>query len=113
MFEPFQLCTDLPQQVYKSAMKCDEEIRNNLYDNIILCGGNAKFRGIADRMKKEVQLLSPYTENINVTVPAIEEKFSVWKGGSILASMSTFKQMCITLEEYDEFGPAIVHRKCF
>lgn len=94
-------------------MKCDVEIRNNFYENIILFGGNSKFHGIADRMKKEVNLLSSYTENINVTVPAIEEKFSVWKGGSILASMSTFKQMCITLEEYDEFGPAIVHRKCF
>ena len=40
-------------------------------------------------------------------------KPSVWIGGSILASLSTFQQMWITKEEYDEAGPSIVHRKCF
>jgi len=42
-----------------------------------------------------------------------ERKYSVWIGGSILSSLSTFQQMWISKEEYDESGPAIVHRKCF
>jgi len=42
-----------------------------------------------------------------------ERKFSVWNGGSILSSLSTFQQMWISKEEYDEAGPSIVHRKCF
>jgi actin len=42
-----------------------------------------------------------------------ERKYSVWIGGSILASLSTFQQMWITKQEYDEAGPSIVHRKCF
>ncbi len=42
-----------------------------------------------------------------------ERKYSVWIGGSILASLSTFQQMWISKEEYDESGPSIVHRKCF
>jgi len=42
-----------------------------------------------------------------------ERKYSVWIGGYILASLSTFQQMWISKEEYDESGPAIVHRKCF
>merc|ERR1712209_13645 len=42
-----------------------------------------------------------------------ERKYSVWIGGSILASLSTFQQMWISKQEYDECGPAIVHRKCF
>uniref|UniRef100_A0A1X7VST2 Actin, cytoplasmic n=1 Tax=Amphimedon queenslandica TaxID=400682 RepID=A0A1X7VST2_AMPQE len=37
----------------------------------------------------------------------------VWIGGSILASLSTFQQMWISKQEYDESGPSIVHRKCF
>ncbi|KAI4341276.1 hypothetical protein MLD38_026016 [Melastoma candidum] len=35
------------------------------------------------------------------------------RGGSILASLSTFQQMWIAKAEYDESGPSIVHRKCF
>merc|ERR1712130_349605 len=42
-----------------------------------------------------------------------ERKYSVWIGGSILASLSTFQQMWISKQEYDECGPSIVHRKCF
>jgi actin len=41
-----------------------------------------------------------------------ERKYSVWIDGSILASLSTFQAMCISKAEYDECGPAIVHRKC-
>ena len=37
----------------------------------------------------------------------------VWIGGSILSSLSTFQQMWISKQEYDESGPSIVHRKCF
>ena len=42
-----------------------------------------------------------------------ERKYSVWIGGSILASLSTFQQMWIAKSEYEESGPSIVHRKCF
>merc|ERR1712130_869178 len=42
-----------------------------------------------------------------------ERKYSVWIGGSILASLSTFQQMWTSKQEYDECGPSIVHRKCF
>ena len=43
----------------------------------------------------------------------LPRRYSVWIGGSILASLSTFQQMWISKQEYDESGPAIVHRKCF
>ena len=41
-----------------------------------------------------------------------ERKYSVWIGGSILASLSTFNTMYIAKSEYDDIGPTIVHRKC-
>ena len=49
---------------------------------------------------------------VKVVAPP-ERKYSVWIGGSILASLSTFQQMWISKSEYDESGPSIVHRKCF
>ena len=39
-------------------------------------------------------------------------KYSVWLGGSILASMDTFQNQWITRQEYDEVGPSIIHCKC-
>jgi len=42
-----------------------------------------------------------------------ERKYSVWIGGSILSSLTTFQTMWITKREYDEAGPTIVHNKCF
>jgi len=63
-------------------------------------------------LTKEVTALAPPTMKIKVLAPA-ERKYSVWIGGSILASLSTFQQMWISKDEYDESGPGIVHRKCF
>uniref|UniRef100_A0A8C2PVQ1 Actin alpha 1, skeletal muscle a n=1 Tax=Cyprinus carpio TaxID=7962 RepID=A0A8C2PVQ1_CYPCA len=93
-------------------MKCDIDIRKDLYANNVLSGGTTMYPGIADRMQKEITALAPSTMKIKIIAPP-ERKYSVWIGGSILASLSTFQQMWITKQEYDEAGPSIVHRKCF
>lgn len=98
--------------VYKTVMKCDMDIRRELYGNIILSGGSTMFPGMADRLKAEVSLMAPASVRVRVIAPE-ERKYSVWMGGSVLASLSTFKDMWISEEEYAEFGPSIVHRKCF
>ncbi|PRP84757.1 hypothetical protein PROFUN_07859 [Planoprotostelium fungivorum] len=54
--------------------------------------------------------LASFTMKVKIIAPP-ERKYSVWIGGSILASLSTFQQMWISKEEYDESGPSIVHRK--
>jgi len=97
---------------YTSIMKCDIDIRKDLFANIVLSGGTTMYPGIADRMQKEITNLAPSTLKIKIIAPP-ERKYSVWIGGSILASLSTFQTMWITKEEYEESGPGIVHRKCF
>lgn len=42
-----------------------------------------------------------------------ERKYSVWIGGSILASLSTFQNLWVSKQEYDESGPGIVHRSTY
>ncbi|KAF8377170.1 hypothetical protein HHK36_030543 [Tetracentron sinense] len=97
---------------YNSIMKCDIDIRKDLYSNIVLSGGSTMFPGIADRMSKEITALVPSSMKIKVVAPP-ERNYSVWIGGSVLASLSTFQQMLISKGEYDESGPSIVHQKCF
>ena len=98
--------------MYQTIMKCDVDIRKDLYANIVMSGGSTMYEGIADRLTKEMTALAPSTMKIKVVAPP-ERKYSVWIGGSILASLSTFQQMWISKQEYDESGPSIVHRKCF
>jgi len=97
---------------FQTIMKCDVDIRRDLYANIVMSGGTTMFNGIAERMTKELTSLAPSTMKIKVVAPP-ERKYSVWIGGSILSSLSTFQQMWISKAEYDESGPSIVHRKCF
>ena len=67
------------------------------------------FPGIADRMQKELGALAPSSVKVKIVAPP-ERKYSVWIGGSILASLSTFQNMWVSKQEYDESGPGIVHR---
>ncbi|CAN6586561.1 unnamed protein product [Malus baccata var. baccata] len=115
LFQPSMLgmeAAGIHETTYNSITKCDVDIRKDLYGNIILSGGSTMFPGIADRMSKEITALAPSSMKIKVVAPP-ERKYSVWIGGSILASLSTFQQMWIAKVEYDESGPSIVHRKCF
>lgn len=100
------------EKTFNSIMKCDVDIRKDLYSNVVLSGGTTMYEGIGERITKELTAMAPSTMKIKVVAPP-ERKYSVWIGGSILSSLSTFQQLWVSKEEYDESGPAIVHRKCF
>ncbi|XP_071137572.1 actin-like [Mytilus edulis] len=97
--------------LYNSIMKCDVDIHQDLYANVVISGGSTMYPGFVGRMQKEMTQLAPPTMKIKVIAPP-ERKYSAWIGGSILASLSCFQQMLIRKQEYDETGPTIVHRKC-
>ncbi|KAJ3114498.1 Actin-2 [Phlyctochytrium bullatum] len=115
LFQPSMIGMEsagIHETLYNSIQKCDMDIRKDLFSNIVLSGGTTMYPGIADRMTKEVTALAPSSVKVRVIAPP-ERKYSVWIGGSILASLSTFQAMWISKQEYDESGPSIVHRKCF
>jgi actin-related protein len=93
-------------------MKTDIDIRRDLYSNCVMSGGSTMFAGIASRVQKELETLAPSSMKIKVIAPP-ERQYSVWIGGSILSSLSTFQQMWVSNAEFQEAGPGIVHRKCF
>ncbi|RWW29696.1 hypothetical protein GW17_00005772 [Ensete ventricosum] len=98
LFQPSMIgmeAAGIHETTYNSIMKCDVDIRKDLYGNIVLSGGSTMFTGIADRMSKEITALAPSSMKIKVVAPP-ERKYSVWIGGSILASLSTFQQVCTT-----------------
>ncbi|KAJ1096520.1 hypothetical protein NDU88_001656 [Pleurodeles waltl] len=115
LFQPYFLGMEscgIHETAYNSIMKCDADIRKDLYANILMSGGSTMFPGLADRMQKEITTLAPSKINVKIIAPP-ERKYSVWIGGSILASLSTFHKMWISKQEYDECGPSIIHHICF
>jgi actin-related protein len=56
---------------FNSIMKCDVDIRKDLYSNIVLSGGTTMFPGIADRMSKEITALAPSAMKIKVVAPPV------------------------------------------
>jgi len=100
------------QLTFKSIMRCDMDVRRNLYENIILSGGSTMFEGLEERLKKEMTELAPKAVDIDI-VAMPERKYSVWIGGSVISSLATFRSMWIKKEEYEEVGARIIHTKCF
>ncbi|KAK8871544.1 hypothetical protein M9Y10_007276 [Tritrichomonas musculus] len=97
--------------LFDSIMKCDINVRKDMYSNIVLSGGTTMFEGLEERIEKEMMNMAPPAMRVKVRAPP-ERKHAAFIGGSILASLTTFHQMMVTNDEYNDVGPAIVHQKC-
>lgn len=93
----------------KSVMKTDMDLRRILFGQMVLAGGTTLFHGFGDRLLNEVRKhpLSPKDTKIRIAAPP-ERLHTAWIGGSILASLSTFKSMWITRADYLEHGAKIL-----
>ena len=95
-----------------SIQKSDMDLRKVLFQNIVLSGGSTLFKGFGDRLLAEVKKLAPKDIKIRISAPQ-ERLYSTWIGGSILASLDTFKKMWVSKREYEEEGHRAIHRKTF
>lgn len=114
LFQPSLIgkeCAGIHEQTFETIMKCDIDLRKDLFSNIVMSGGTTMYKGLAERMTKELNAITPAGMSVRVIAPP-ERKYSVWIGGSILTSLNTFQDNWVTKDEYDESGPSIVHRKC-
>jgi centractin len=85
------------------------DLRSTLFSNIVLSGGSTLLPGLGDRLLYEVRSRAPERTRIRISAPP-ERKESAWVGGSILASLATFKNMWVGRSEYEEYGSSIFHR---
>ncbi|XP_075989574.1 actin-related protein 1 [Anticarsia gemmatalis] len=105
-------CEGLHEVLMFAIQKSDMDLRKVLYQNIVLSGGSTLFRGFGDRLLAEIRRLAPKDMKIRISAPQ-ERLYSTWIGGSILASLDTFRKMWVSKREYDEEGHRAVHRKTF
>jgi len=94
-----------------SIKGCDVDLRRDLYANIVLSGGSTMYPGLKERLTREIKQQVAESVEVKVIAPP-ERMYSVWIGGSILASLKTFQRMWVSRREYKELGASVIHR-CF
>ena len=104
----------IPMQMYNSIMKCETDLRKELYSNMILAGGNTLLNDFHERIHQEMECLAPSSvlPKLKVIAPN-ERKYTAWIGGALFAGLQIFQTNWVTHSEYQDAGPQIIHRKCF
>ncbi|CAD7093066.1 unnamed protein product [Hermetia illucens] len=105
-------CEGIHEVLTYAIQKSDMDLRKMLFQNIVLSGGSTLFKGFGDRLLAEIKKHVAKDMKIKIAAPQ-ERLYSTWMGGSILASLDTFKKMWISKREYDEEGQRAIHRKTF
>ncbi|PAV63702.1 hypothetical protein WR25_07810 [Diploscapter pachys] len=102
----------IPQLVHNAIQKCDMDLRKTLYANIVLSGGTTMMASFGDKLIAEMRRIAPPENKIRISAPQ-ERLYSTWIGGSILASLDTFRKIWVSKKEYDEAGKSVIRKKFF
>ena len=98
----------------EGIINCDRNIHSLLFDNVLLAGGATCTKGLEPRLYEEMLLVAPPMTKIRyVETKAKKRPMSAWTGGAMLAQLGTFEVAYVKRWEYEEYGPSIVHQKCF
>jgi len=86
--------------------------------DLVLAGGTARLKGLHERLTHELAL--PASKTSRPEYPAMRvgwahnsPELAAWVGGSCIAQLSTFNNMWVSKQEYEDIGPHAVQRKCF
>lgn len=110
----------LASMVCDAAYRCDREQQAALLGNVVLGGGGSCFgpteQAVPDYLRDQIEsLIHAHTPGwrVRLLTPSVSERAILsWLGGSILGSLGNFHEMWISKQEYEEWGSAIVNRKC-
>ena len=92
-------------------------LRGKLLSNMLLVGGTAQLPGLQTRLVSDVRAQSKWVapgqplDLVNV-VNLVDKTPAVlpWLGGSLLAQCDAIKDLTITREAYEKYGPQVVHQ---
>lgn len=114
--------TPLPVLVDETIQASPIDTRRGLYKNIVLSGGSTMFKDFGRRLQRDVKRfvdarhkltieqsqgrVKPQPIDVNVISHSMQ-RYAVWFGGSMLASLPEFFTACHTKAQYDELGPSI------
>jgi actin-related protein 4 len=99
--------------IHRSLNNIDVDAKTQLLANVILTGAGSLIEKFPERLQSDLQALYPNPRvRVIANSSSVERKYGAWIGGSVLASLGTFHQMWVSREEYKDFGPGIVEKRC-
>jgi hypothetical protein len=120
LHDQYLTSSPIANMVCDAAYRCEREQQAALLGNVVLTGGGTCLgpmeQSVPEYVREQIEaLIHIHTPGwrVKVLTPGLSDRaIGSWLGGSILASMGTFHQMWITKAEYEDWGTAIVNRKC-
>jgi len=121
LVNPKMLNGGLVSQVHEALFLCDESLRRDLISNITIAGGTSLLPGLGDRLKVELEAKSDAATPVRVFPSSIcreagytsQRKHAAWIGGSIMASLDTFRELKISRQDWEDSGEIALITKCF
>lgn len=117
-------CKPLPEIVDEAILTSPIDARRSLYRNIVLSGGSTMFHNFDKRLQMDIKdrvnaRMDANIAKLRIRPDAIpqelkvkvishpQQRYAVWFGGSMLASMPEFGRTIHTKAQYMEEGPRI------
>ncbi|WP_072622670.1 hypothetical protein [Spirulina major] len=101
---------DAGEFLFNSVMKCDFDIRAELYNRVILMGDNVPSEAVAKDWENQLRKLAPRDVTVKMTIPDNYQNL-IWQGGSLAAAHPSMADLLFTMAEYQAYGVTAVHRK--
>ena len=108
---------NLPNTVHASiSALTDPTLRKMAAENLLICGGGSKVKGLDVRLLHEMHLAFPPSFQVSFVrtpeyMPRTVPEHSTWVGGFIEAKIAFPQNQHVTKYDYDEYGPTIIHKK--
>ncbi|KAL0478991.1 actin [Acrasis kona] len=100
----------LHDMAFRAWESCEVDVRNGLYNNIVLSGGNTLFTNFKERITRDLCGKTNSYRPFRVYSDSLRQ-FSSWIGGSVMASMGTFEKYAVSFDEYQDHGSSIIHNR--
>ena len=100
----------IPEILFESINKTNVDLKLQLYDSILLSGGNTNIKGIKERIYKEIKKLAPKNAKVRLHTPSNPEN-TAWIGANIISSLDISKDMWISQKEWFETDASVINTR--
>lgn len=91
-----------------SCLKCDGDLRSELYSAVVTSGGLSMIPGINERLKIEIEELIQKPINL---VTSVESYVVSWMGGATFAGIAESQKLWVSKKQYEDQGARIVKNR--
>jgi actin-related protein len=109
--------TNIPSICKQAIETVDFDFQQDLVRSLVVTGGTSMLPGLQQRLASDLQaILNTDLARQMEVVADSQRKHAAWIGGSMLSSLSTFQQLAMTRQEYEDSktnNRKLVPRKTF